>query len=345
MSKETKKTSKQLVLGLAILCAVALGAYAFYVTLEGKNTGDDWSGIKPPETLGPVTHTDESGSVITPTTGDEPNPKIKWREGVYSFLVLGADASEMRPDVIMLVVFDTNQKTLNVMHIPRDTYSNAPNNRPSYHKHINLSLAYGGKANFDGMIEEVSHLIGYKVSGYVFVDMKGFVNLINFIGGVEFNVPRDMVYSDPTQNLYINIKKGQQVLNGKKALELMRFRSGYSDADIGRIKMRSEFLKAAAAQILSKNNISRAGELAGVLLDNVKTSLSKSEMLELAEHALQLDPNNIRFETLPGGPAKDSGYWVPYKNEILDLINEKFNPFDAPITYINIVERDENRGK
>jgi LCP family protein required for cell wall assembly len=340
MSKRTKsKASKQVILGLLIISAIAMGAYAFYVKLDNRKPPD----VKTPETLKPpVTQTDHQGSVST--LEPDPTPSgVTRRPNVYTFLVLGADESDYRTDVIMLAVFDTDANTLHVLHIPRDTYSNA-GDRPSYHRHINLAASYKKMGDMDALIREVKHLIGYEVDGYVFVDMDGFVKLINYIGGIEFNVPQNMNYSDPTQNLTINLKKGKQTLNGKKALELMRFRS-YANADIGRIAVRSDFLKAAANQILSKNNISRGAELAGVVLDNVKTSFSKADLEWFAMQALELKPENIQFDILPGGPANDSGYWIPYKKELLALINKKYNPFDGPITYIDIVDRAENKGK
>ena len=54
--------------------------------------------------------------------------------------------------------------------------------------------------------------------------INGFRNIIDAIGGVEFDVPIRMFYNDPEQNLHIDLQKGKQLLNGKKAEMLVRFR-------------------------------------------------------------------------------------------------------------------------
>ncbi len=306
--------------------------------------------IKPPSTVSPAI-TDQHGSIIgyetnkgTISTGETPEvtspDPITQLGGTYTFLVVGFDQGRLLTDVLMLVVYDTNAGTFNVLSIPRDTYSMA-NNRSGGLKHINLAYSQGG---IDQLLYEVKNLVGYEVNWYVTIQMEGFVKLINYIGGVEFNVPVNMYYTDKNQGLYINLQRGTQILNGAKALQLVRYRN-YFNADIGRINVRNDFLKAAASQLLKSHNITKAAELAGTVFDNVKTNMSKNDLLWFAKQAVGLKVDNIEFHTIPGDGAYDSGMFIPFKNELLTLINEKFNPFDHEITYINIVQRAENKGK
>lgn len=283
-------------------------------------------------------YTDEDGNEhVVPQAPSEMNRK----EGVYTFLLIGLDESESRTDVIMLATYDSVNQTMNVMSIPRDTYSKA-NDRASYLKHINLAYSNGG---IDALKLEVYNLVGYYPDYYVAVDMNGFVEIINFVGGVYFNVPEDMYYTDSSQNLVIDISAGYQWLSGAQALKVCRFRSGYSDADIGRIRTRDAFLKAAAEQILSGTTVVRAAEIAGTVYDNVETNLSKTELVWFAKNAVNMSSENIRFITFPGGPAKDSGMWIPYPNALLEIINESLNPYTSDIVTINVVQRSENYGK
>lgn len=275
-----------------------------------------------------------SGGVTDPPGG------LTRRDGVYTFLCFGVDKSGMHTDVIMVVLFDTNEGKINVLNIPRDSYSNA-NTRSSAYKHINLAYAYGG---LDQLKYEIKNLIGYSVDRYVKIDMDGFVKVINYIGGVEFDVPQNMYYTDESQNLHINIKAGLQTLNGEQALKLCRYRS-YPGADITRIEVRSDFLKAAAEQVLSSKFVSKAAELAGTMFDNVTTDMSLDDMVWFAKKAVTVKASDISFYTMPGGPANDSGMWIPYHDALLEMLNENFNPFTTPIPSINIVSRSENKGK
>jgi LCP family protein required for cell wall assembly len=85
------------------------------------------------------------------------------------------------------------------------------------------------------------------------VDFDGFVELVDSVDGVDFDVPVRMKYDDPTQNLHIDLQKGPQHLDGPKAVQFMRFRQnnpgipgGYPDGDLGRIKAQQAFIKAFA---------------------------------------------------------------------------------------------------
>ena len=265
----------------------------------------------------------------------EPPAAAERREGVYTFLIAGLDDSKAHADVIMVATYDTVGQTLNIMSIPRDTYSVA-NDRPNYLKHLTLSYQSGG---IDSLIYEVYNIVGFYPDYYVTVDWNGFISIINYVGGVYFNVPVDMELEGGV------IKAGYQWLSGSQALDVCRFRSGYADADIGRIRTRDAFIKATASQILSGATVFRAAEIAGAVYDNVRTDISKTDLAWFAKNAVELSTENITFVTFPGGPASDSGMWIPYPQELLETVNEYLNPYKSDIVTINIVQRSENYGK
>ncbi|MBR4940495.1 MAG: LCP family protein, partial [Clostridia bacterium] len=202
-------------------------------------------------------YTDEIGSqyeVPPPVSGENSR-----REGVYTFLIAGLDESKAHADVIMVATYDTVGQTLNAMSIPRDTYSNV-NNRSSSLKHITLSYQSGG---IDNLLYEVYNLVGFYPDFYVTVDWNGFISIINYIGGVNFDVPVTL----ELEGQYI--EEGYQWLSGAQALAVCRYRAGYIDADIGRIRTRDAFIKATAEQLLSGSTVVRAAEIAGAVYDNV----------------------------------------------------------------------------
>jgi LCP family protein required for cell wall assembly len=337
----------KILLGLSIVLLIAAGIVtaAYSLNILGSNGK--------PVVSDPIVLVTDAGSTVKDSGGDNPGgdnpggsmpvsepPRLTRREGVYTFLVFGVDESGYNTDVIMLVVYDTERSILNILNIPRDTYSVA-NDRTNGLKHINLAYSRGG---LDQLKYEVMNLIGYSVDWYVKINMDGFKKLINYIGGVDFYVPEDMKYDDPSQNLHIDLKKGQQRLWGNKALQFIRYREKKL-ADIGRIDRRSAFLKATAEQLLKTHSVIKAGELAGVVFDHIDTDLKSSDLVWFAKKAVSIKPENINFHRVPGTGAKDSGMWIPYRNELLTKLNEHFNPFTKPIENINIVVREENEGK
>lgn len=310
----------------------------------GTVNGGDVVTLNPEAVYGSTSvSVDSDGStkyVYTDSAGNqyevpEPPAAMERREGVYTFLVVGLDESKAHADVVMLATYDTEGQSLNVMSIPRDTYSRA-NDRADYLKHITLAYQGGG---IDNLIYEVYNLVGYYPDYYVTVDWNGFVEIINYVGGVYFDVPVDMYLEGET------IKAGYQWLSGAQSLHVCRFRKGYADADIGRIRTRDAFIKATASQLLSGSTVVRAAEIAGAVYDNVSTDLSKTDLVWFAKKAIEMDTDSVNFVTFPGGPASDSGMWIPYPSALLETINTYLNPYTSDIVTINVVQRSENYGK
>lgn len=320
------------------------GSETLYSDATGIVSGGDVVTLSPEQIYGSTSafvdsdgntvyfYTDEAGNQhIVP----EPPSAMERREGVYTFLVVGLDKSKAHADVIMLATYDTVAQSLNVMSIPRDTYSRA-NDRAGYLKHITLAYQGGG---VDNLIYEVYNLVGFYPDYYVTVDWNGFVEIVNYVGGVYFDVPVDMYLEGET------VKAGYQWLSGAQALHVCRFRSGYADADIGRIRTRDAFIKATADQLLSGSTVVRAAEIAGAVYDNVSTDISKTDLVWFAKKAVEMDVGNVNFVTFPGGPASDSGMWIPYPSALLETVNTYLNPYTSDIVTINVVQRSENYGK
>ncbi len=260
---------------------------------------------------------------------------------VFTFLVAGMDKVAKNTDVIMLVKLDITEKDISILHIPRDTMIQTDRNS----KKVNSSYQIGGIELFE---QDVAGITGFYVNRYVLIDLEGIEKIIDAIGGVDFDVPRNMNYEDPTQNLYIHFKKGPQHLNGEQAVKLARFRS-YTNGDIGRIGLQQELIKALAKQALKAENLLKLPELVRLINENVQTDIDFSNMLWLANQVKDFELSAIETHMVPGVASTIEGlsYWLPYENELLDLINSEYNPLEAPITAsdISIVTFPENEGK
>ena len=239
------------------------------------------------------------------------------KEDFFTFLVIGRDTGGGgNTDTLMLASYDVPNQKLNVMSIPRDTMVNVSWDI----KRINsVYNAYGGGA--EGMAalkEEIGELVGFQPDFTVTVEWEAVGELVEAIGGVWFDVPRDMYYNDLSQNFKIDLKAGYQLLDGDQAMQLLRYRhdsddngnilnSGYANGDLGRIEVQQDFLKATIEQCLENIDVGNIASLAGVFLNNVTAEgLSLGNLIWFAQQAMvdngdgeKLSIENVNFVTMP----------------------------------------------
>ncbi len=267
----------------------------------------------------------EEVEMPVPEPGDRVNILVLGLDGgVNGKLTLGAQ----RTDTMMLVSLDTELNEIGVLSIPRDTRVEIPG-RPTYEK-VNHAHAYGGAQL---AVDTVASFLEVPIHFFVRVDFQGFIKMVDTVGGVEMYIPRDMVYSDPEQNLYINIKAGDQVLNGAKALEFVRYRQ-YTDADIGRVKAQQQFLDALLGKFFQTRNMLKISSLASDLAKCVDTNLQPGDILSLARFAAQMEPDGLKMGMIPGRDAilTDGGlslsYWVADQSEMAKVVDEVVKGID-----------------
>lgn len=200
----------------------------------------------------------------------DPVEIVKWKidredgrktlNSYINVLVLGLDDDEKRSDVIALINYNPDENKMNILSIARDTRVKV---NGKYMK-INALIGKGGEKMVIDMVEDIT---GLPVDYYVTLNFKGFREIVDTLGGVEINVPFDMDYDDPYQNLHIHLKKGKQVLDGKKAEQFVRYRKGnhngegYEDGDLGRIKMQQLFMREFVNQKLKLKYLLKADEI------------------------------------------------------------------------------------
>jgi len=255
------------------------------------------------------------------------------KEHFHTILLGGLDDENGGSDTNLLLSLDSGSGTMNIVSLPRDTLLNVSWSV----KKLNNAYHHGG---FGQTMEEVSKLLGIPIDHYVTVDLQAFVELVNAIGGVDFDIPVDMDYDDDYQDLHIHFDAGPRHLDGQEALEVVRWRqnndgTGYATADIGRIDTQQAFLKAVAKQTLQLSNMDKVGDMAAIFQKWVKTDLKLSNLIWFGEQALKIGPDNIAFHTLPGDGAgyyKGGSYYILDPEATLEMINTYFNPYRGDLT-------------
>lgn len=254
------------------------------------------------------------------------------REGTASVLLVGTDEGGERTDTMMLLYVDENAGEMNLLSLPRDTYIDLDVSVPK----LNGVYSYfgGGRDGMEGLLDYTEDCIGYRPDGYILLDLDCFEGLVDTMGGVTFDVPCDMEYEDPSQDLYIDLKAGEQKLGGKEAMWVVRFRSGYAEADLKRVQVQRDFVRAALDQWISPKNVWKLPAAAALVTANTTTNLSARELSWLVKAIRAIGTGNMHTETLPGEGAYigDGAYYVLWPETTAKLINEYFNPYEEEVS-------------
>jgi len=283
----------------------------------------------------------------TPTPEPTPEPLIR-KDDCYTFVLLAYDQIGANTDTIIVGRMDVANDTLDLVNVPRDTLVNV--SWPV--KKVNTILAYE-KNDMDVFVSHLSRLIGFSVDCYAVVDIKAVQKLVDCIGGVYYNVPRNMDYDDPTQDLHIHISKGYQLLYGEDAVKVLRFRmgnddSGYPNGDLGRIATQQDFLKSIAAQMLTLGNIPNLDKAIDIFQTYVKTNLTANNIAFFIREFLTMGEDGVRFHTLPGTGINIRGgsFYQLVPEETRDLINQYLNPYhqDIPLDQLDILTYQGEEG-
>ena len=181
----------------------------------------------------------------------------------------------------------------------------------------------------------IHYNFGIPIDYHAQVNLSGFRGVVNAIDGVDLYVPQDMYYNDPTQDLYINLKKGQQHLDGEKAEDFVRFRSGYARADLARLDAQKIFMTAFLKKLFSPSTIPKIDNVITEISKNLYTNLPLGDMIYFGQRALEIDlSNNITMTTLPGTDANIDGlsYYTVNKKAVVELVNKDFNKYTEALS-------------
>ena len=265
--------------------------------------------------------------IVTTLVGTDPE-KVKSLPDFYC-LLLGK--SEAMTDTIMVAKYSPSTGDATLLSIPRDSFvGNNPNTATASDK-INSKYQISSQRTIDA----VNELTGLNLKYYITVDTKALRDLVNAIGGVYFDVPIKMDYDDSSQDLYIHLEPGYQLLDGQKAEWLVRFRHNnngtsysyeYGDNDLGRMRTQREFLMAVAKQTLRLENITKINDILNVIEQEVETNIDFDTMMEYAPALLNINADNIQTGMLPGTAQYCNGVavYLVDEDEAKELVNELF---------------------
>lgn len=257
---------------------------------------------------------------------------------VVRILVLGEDNTGVKngrglSDTIILASIDFNANRVAAISIPRDTRVDLDGG--GRNGKINAGYVSGGPA---ATCLLVSELTGVRPDYYVVTNIEGFKGTVDAVGGVEIDVDKNMRYSDRRGGLFINLKKGLQILDGDKAMQYVRFRHD-TMGDITRIQRQQKFLKALASKAAEPANLPRLPGIMDAVLKNVRTDMSPKDMLHLAKFASKLDLSAVEMATLPGVPDTIGGvsYWVVDRAETAQVVQDLFYPPNGRLPTVEVL--------
>ncbi len=270
--------------------------------------------------------------------------------GMINMLLIGVDDGGYRADTIMFVSVDGYSNRANILSIPRDTMAKAKGYTT---QKINALMAFGHEQVKAGRIDEpeeilidmVKDMTGLPIHYFLTIDFDGFKDIIDALDGVEFNVPYDMNYDDPVQDLHIHLKAGQQHLDGQEAHDFVRFRHNnngtapgeYVWGDEGREYWQQEFIKELMRQKLKPHYISKVKDLFEVVEENVRTNYTLKDLVSHLGLAQKIDIDSIGTYQLPGeskymqAPGFTETLWWYVQDEAAtqELIHDVFLPKNA----------------
>lgn len=226
-------------------------------------------------------------------------------------------------DTMLLIRFDPQQDEMTVLSLPRDTRTLVDG----------IGVTKLNEANYHGgpalAARSVSNLLDdVTIDRYVRINVQGVEKLVDALGGVTVYVPEDMKYQDDSQHLYINLKQGEQHLDGESAMQFLRFRYD-QHGDIGRVQRQQMFMRALQEQALSPATLARLPKIFSVVQSHVDTNLSLEEMLALSGFASRMEREEVKMVLLPGDFSRpeqyELSYWLPHEEAIDRLVAEYFS--------------------
>lgn len=329
-TKAKKSTGKKILIGILIVLLLGIAWFTYRTYKNG------W-GL--------------SGMLAT-VVGHDENTKKNLPEIKVLILGVSTDLDSQLTDTIMVASYNPNTQKANLLSIPRDSYTGK--NTAKATASLKINALYNIEKTPEKTLKAVNEITGLDIKYYVIVKTEALIQLVDAIGGVEFNVPIDMKYDDPTQDLHIDLKAGTQKLDGEKAEQVLRFRhsnpdkitgqmstypSEYGNDDFGRMRTQRDFISALLKQTLKPGNIFKLGEILEIAHKNVETNLELSYIKDYIPYAVEFNTDNLQTATLPGTTPdmKDTN------NVSIFVINKKLSTeLIQSMFYVDSTEETEN---
>ncbi len=258
-------------------------------------------------------------------------------------IIIGTDDVDYakHSDVIIFMSYNPKKRFLDVISIPRDTKISVEGVAI---RKINQLYAYSYKKSkshrvaTESVRNELQKILGMDIQFYAQIDYSGFKNFIDVLGGVKVEISQPMHYDDNWGKLHIHFSTGTHLLNGQKALEYIRYRTG-DRADLDRILRQQGFMREVMNKVKDPRVIIGFPKIAKILYQNIHTNISVWDILAIIYELKNFNLSNVRLQSLPGSPSR--GVWVAAPSAVqksIELITTGLvNDIEKFPTYSNVV--------
>lgn len=174
-------------------------------------------------------------------------------------------------------------------------------------------------------INELEELLGQKIDNYAGINLDILNKVVDSVGGLEINVPMDMRYNDPYQNLSINLKKGHQTLNGNEVEQFVRFGEGYINGELGRINQAQHIAIKELIKKVKETETTELVKLAPELCNDIHTDMSLKDIKRYLNLINKIQLENIEIDTIPGEEIYTTNrrFFIPKLEETRNILNTK----------------------
>lgn len=274
-------------LGIILAAGITLTAMAYYWTNQIPRieipqetlTQEQIQQIMQEETLPPDAPTAPVLKEDEVDWGEKEGNTIKAPQGVINILLIGQDARpgevRARSDSMILVTFNTNEKTITMTSFLRDLYVQIPGYQDNK---MNAAYAFGGMPLLNQTLERN---FGVRVDGNIEVDFTRFPQVIDALGGVDLEIRADEAVVINQGTGRSELSAGMMHLDGDQALEYSRIRYLDADADFSRTNRQRKVINA----LIEKFRDAELTELVGMLrelLPMIATDMSSTDIIKLA---------------------------------------------------------------
>lgn len=282
---------------------------------------------------------DSQAPADTITATDPETVLYQRRDGVYNILCVGRDEAAYNTDVLMLLSFDTKNGAASIVQIPRDTYLDGGKINALWAKKRNAAKKTGSSSvdedAMDAVCSTLEETLCIRIDHWVLCNLAAFREAVDALGGVTVDVPCEMHYEDPAQNLSIHLSAGTQLLDGAQAEGLVRFRSDYIRGDLGRVDAQKLFLTAMLAKV-KDISVLQLPALLKTAAAHLSTSLTPADLLFFAKGAQKLNMAKVTFLTLPGTDCREHGdsgawYYVLSRQGTWECVNQHLNVYETRV--------------
>lgn len=332
-AKNKKKKKKKFSFGKFLFKLIVLAAFIFGVAF-GYKVYENGGGLK---------------AVVATVLRQD----LREERDTINILIMGVsdDISAKLTDTIILCSYNPNSQRASMLSIPRDTFVGKKKENAKGSDKINAMYSISAQRS----METVSLITGKEVNYFVIINNQALIDIVDIIGGVDFDVPIDMDYDDDIQDLHIHLTHGMQRIDGEKAEQLLRFRhnndgssypSEYGDNDYGRMKTQRAFIKEVVKQTLNIKNLPKWKKLLDSIYANIITNVERETIMAYIPYAVEFNTENIDTQQLPGVSEKANEVWFYFHDKektkkLIEVMDKRLNGLDVIIPENLIIDESK----